>query len=150
MTTRRIQFEIDELNSDDSIMCTASSFDNKQEWILIMKGPPDTPYSTGTFLLNLDFSADHPFKPPRVIFKTKIFHPNIDNSGNICIDILKENWSPVLTVSKLITSLQSLLTDPNPHDPLMQESADLYLDDRVKFNEKAQLWCHLYASSART
>lgn len=149
MTARRIQYEINELNNDKTILCTATQLgESKQEWILTMNGPPDTPYSTGIFILNMDFSADHPFSPPKVSFQTKIYHPNIDMHGNICIDILKDNWSPVLTVSKIVSSLQSLLTDPNPHDPLMQESADLYLDDRVEFNAKAKLWCNLYASAS--
>lgn len=62
----------------------------------------DTPYAGGVFFLNIDFPIDYPFKPPKISFKTKIYHPNINSNGNICLDILKNNFSPALTVSKSI------------------------------------------------
>lgn len=146
MASRRIIHEFKELNNDPTIMCLACAVENEiNTWNLAMQGPAGTPYETGSFLIRAVFSADHPFSPPFLQFQTKIYHPNIDAHGNICIDILKDNWSPVLSISKIVTSLQSLLAEPNPHDPLVQESADLYLDDREEFNAKAQLWCKLYA-----
>jgi ubiquitin-conjugating enzyme E2 D/E len=149
MASRRILHEFKELNTDDSICCVARPVESEiNTWNLAMHGPKDTPYETGSFLLQAVFSADHPFSPPVLRFQTKVYHPNIDAHGNICIDILKDKWSPVLSISKIITSIQSLLAEPNPHDPLVQESADLYLDDREQFNAKARLWCNLYASSA--
>ena len=63
-------------------------------------GPPDSPYSGGVFFLNITFPTDYPFKPPKVQFITKIYHPNINANGSICLDILRDQWSPALTISK--------------------------------------------------
>ena len=63
-------------------------------------GPPDSPYSGGVFFLNITFPTDYPFKPPKVSFTTKIYHPNINANGSICLDILRDQWSPALTISK--------------------------------------------------
>ena len=86
-------------------------------------GPDDSPYAGGIFNLNIHFPSDYPFKPPKMSFTTKIYHCNISGNGSICLDILKEQWSPALTVSKVLLSISSLLTDANPDDPFVPEIA---------------------------
>mmetsp|Transcript_44751 Transcript_44751/g.59429 ORF Transcript_44751/g.59429 Transcript_44751/m.59429 type:complete len:111 (+) Transcript_44751:131-463(+) len=103
-------------------------------------GPDDSPYAGGVFFLNIHFPPDYPFKPPKVSFTTKIYHPNINANGSICLDILKDQWSPALTISKVLLSLSSLLTDPNPDDPLVPEIATLYKNDRSKYEQTAREW----------
>ncbi|XP_049997208.1 ubiquitin-conjugating enzyme E2 D4 isoform X2 [Alexandromys fortis] len=93
----------------------------------------DSPYQGGVFFLTIHFPTDYPFKPPKVAFTTKIYHPNINSSGSICLDILRSQWSPALTVSKVLLSICSLLCDPNPDDPLVPEIAHTYKADREKY-----------------
>lgn len=70
-------------------------------WQATIIGPNDSPYAGGVFLVSIHFPPDYPFKPPKVAFRTRVFHPNINSNGNICLDILKEQWSPALTISKV-------------------------------------------------
>ena len=99
------------------------------KWYFILDGPKDTPYEIGKFKLEFKFSKDYPFDPPVVTFKTPIIHPNINSKGNICLDILKDKWSPILTISKILLSISSLLSEPNPNDPLEVEIANIYLNN---------------------
>ena len=116
-------------------------------WQATIMGPPDSPYAGGVFFLNIRFPPDYPFKPPKVSFtaNTRIYHPNINSNGNICLDILKDQWSPALTISKVLLSVCSLLTDPNPDDPLVPEIAQLYKTDRVRYEATAREWTRKYA-----
>nr|XP_018472519.1 PREDICTED: ubiquitin-conjugating enzyme E2 10 isoform X1 [Raphanus sativus] len=114
-------------------------------WQATIMGPSDSPYAGGVFLVTIHFPPDYPFKPPKVAFRTKVFHPNINSNGSICLDILKEQWSPALTISKVLLSICSLLTDPNPDDPLVPEIAHMYKTDKNKYESTARSWTQKYA-----
>ncbi|KAI5094669.1 ubiquitin-conjugating enzyme E2 D4 [Silurus meridionalis] len=114
-------------------------------WQATIMGPNDSPYQGGVFFLTIHFPTDYPFKPPKVAFTTKIYHPNINSNGSICLDILRSQWSPALTVSKVLLSICSLLCDPNPDDPLVPEIAHTYKADREKYNRLAREWTQKYA-----
>ena len=114
-------------------------------WHAVLAGPPGTPYEGGRFLVNIRFPTDYPFKPAKINFTTRIYHPNINSNGAICLDILKEQWSPALTISKVLLSLSSLLTDANPDDPLVPEIAQIYKSDRAKYEATAKEWTRKYA-----
>ena len=95
-------------------------------WKGTIIGPDDSPYEGGIFLFSIHFPTDYRFKPPKITFLTKIYHPNINLNGSICLDILMDQWSPALIISKVLLSISSLLSDPNPDDPVNSEAANLY------------------------
>lgn len=115
-------------------------------WSGTILGPMDSPYFGGIFFLNIKFPENYPFKPPTITFETPIFHPNIGTTGGICLDILKDKWSPAFTVSTLLISITSLLTDPNPRDPLNTEAAALYQRSRKEYELKAREYTAKYAT----
>ncbi len=104
-----------------------------------------SPYNGGVFFLDIHYPNDYPFKPPKVTFRTRIYHCNINSSGQICLDILKDQWSPALTISKVLLSICSLLTDANPHDPLVGSIAQQLLNDKEAHDKTAAEWTRRYA-----
>ncbi|XP_048760905.1 ubiquitin-conjugating enzyme E2 D2-like [Ostrea edulis] len=148
MALKRLAKELKDITSDPPAGCSAGpEVDTDMfSWKATIQGPDDSPYSGGLYFLKIQFPTDYPFKPPKVSFTTKIYHPNINSNGNICLDILRSQWSPALTVSKVLLSINALMTDPNPDDPLMPEIAKLYKTDRAKYNKMAMEWTKKYAS----
>ncbi|XP_033849676.2 ubiquitin-conjugating enzyme E2 E2-like isoform X1 [Acipenser ruthenus] len=120
--------------------------DNIYEWRSTILGPPGSVYEGGVFFLDITFTPDYPFKPPKVTFRTRIYHCNINSQGVICLDILKDNWSPALTISKVLLSICSLLTDCNPADPLVGSIATQYLTNRAEHDRIARQWTKRYAT----
>ncbi|KAI3458043.1 hypothetical protein Pfo_014706 [Paulownia fortunei] len=101
MASKRILKELKDLQKDPPTSCSAGPVaEDMFHWQATIMGPPDSPYAGGVFLVTIHFPPDYPFKPPKVAFRTKVFHPNINSNGSICLDILKEQWSPALTISK--------------------------------------------------
>ncbi|KAK9858008.1 hypothetical protein WJX84_010844 [Apatococcus fuscideae] len=109
--------------------------DNIMQWNAVIFGPEDTPWD-GTFRLTLEFQEEYPNKAPVVKFKSTMFHPNIYADGGICLDILQNQWSPIYDVSAILTSIQSLLCDPNPNSPANSEAARLYSENRREYNRR--------------
>ncbi|MCJ1253652.1 Ubiquitin-conjugating enzyme E2 C [Lignoscripta atroalba] len=105
-------------------------------WTATLSGPAETPYANLTFKLTFTFPSNYPYSPPNVVFKTPIYHPNVDFSGRICLDILKEKWSAVLNVQSVLLSLQSLLGEPNNASPLNGIAAELWDKDPTEFNKQ--------------
>lgn len=146
MALKRINKELQDLGRDPPAQCSAGPVgEDLFHWQATIMGPPDSPYQGGVFFLTINFPTDYPFKPPKVAFTTRIYHPNINSNGSICLDILRSQWSPALTISKVLLSICSLLCDPNPDDPLVPEIARIYKTDREKYNELAREWTRKYA-----
>lgn len=112
--------------------------DNVMKWNAVIIGPNDTPYEDGTFRLVLQFDEQYPNKPPSVKFLSPMFHPNVYASGDLCLDILQNRWSPTYDVSLILTSIQSLLNDPNINSPANVEAANLYKDHRSQYVKRVR------------
>ena len=148
MALKRITKELRDITLDPPAGCSAGPVgDDNFHWQATIMGPNDSPFAGGLFFLTIHFPTDYPFKPPKMAFTTRIYHPNINSNGSICLDILRSQWSPALTVSKVLLSILSLLTDPNPDDPLVPEIARQYKTDRKKYNAEAKEWTNKYAAS---
>ena len=147
MALKRIQKELADLQRDPPANCSAGPTDESDlyNWTASIMGPEDSPFQGGVFFLNVQFPTDYPFKPPKISFTTRIYHPNINSNGSICLDILKDQWSPALTISKVLLSISSLLTDANPNDPLVPEIAHIYKNDRARYENTAREWTRRYA-----
>jgi ubiquitin-conjugating enzyme E2 A len=113
---------------ENNIMC----------WEAVIFGPEETQWEGGSFKLILEFSEEYPNKPPNVKFITNIFHPNVYADGRICLDILTNQWSPIYDVHTILTSIQSLLSDPNPNSPANAEAARLYTENIQEYYKKVK------------
>ncbi|THU74058.1 hypothetical protein C4D60_Mb04t29350 [Musa balbisiana] len=143
---KRIKKEMLELNADPPADCSAGpKGDNLYHWVSTIIGPQGTPYEDGIFFLDIVFPCDYPFKPPKVTFKTRIYHCNVDSAGNLNLDILNDGWSPAMTISKVLLAIRSIITNPVPYNPEISGITQLYLTDRAKHNEIAAEWTRRFA-----
>ncbi|KAJ1462932.1 ubiquitin conjugating enzyme E2 B [Pelagophyceae sp. CCMP2097] len=115
--------------------------DNLLKWQAMLTGPPGTPYAGGCFSIDVDIPAEYPFKAPKLKFMTKIYHPNVNKeTGEICNDALAANWGPTLNIRHLLSTIRTLLLEPNGDHPLEAEIAKQFSDDRKLFDATAKAW----------
>ncbi|OAL50080.1 ubiquitin-conjugating enzyme [Pyrenochaeta sp. DS3sAY3a] len=119
--------------------------DNLRYFDVTIDGPSQSPYEGGVFKLELFLPDDYPMTPPKVRFLTKIYHPNIDRLGRICLDVLKSNWSPALQIRTILLSIQALLGAPNPDDPLANDVAQAWKENQAQAIQTAQEWTQQHA-----
>ena len=115
-----------------------------------IEGPPDTPYDGGVFWIDVQFPLDYPFEPPKLQFLTRIYHPNIDSRGYICLDLLEDQWSVALKLSLVLVSICSLLDDPGLTDPLVPEIAEIYCKNYDLYCQNARAYTARYAMAEPT
>jgi ubiquitin-conjugating enzyme E2 D len=145
----RIMKEIKDMKNTPPDNCSAGpeNDENVMIWKATIIGPKESPFENGIFFLNIEFPQDYPFKSPTIKFITPVYHPNINKTtGAICLDILKSEWSPALTIAKVLLSICSLLTDPNPKDPFEPEIAQLYIKNKNRYEMVAREWTAKYAN----
>jgi ubiquitin-conjugating enzyme E2 D len=146
---RRINNELKEFHADPPSNCANLEPINNNYLHLkaTIIGPHETVYEGGMFNIDIRIPNEYPFKPPLCVFQTKIYHPNINKNGGICLNILKNSeWKATLTLSKVLLSICSLLAEPNINDPLEADIANEHRDRRVLFDETARLWVQEFAT----
>jgi peroxin-4 len=136
-------------SSDSDVVLTVDD-SNIREWTALIRGPPDSPYVDYEFELKISVGADYPLTPPNIRMLTKCFHPNVHfNTGEICLDILKKNWSPAWSLQSACRAIVSLLGDPAPESPLNCDAGNmLRAGDQRAFESVAKLYCIEFANRA--
>lgn len=144
---RRIVKETKNLIKDPvpGIKTSIPDDDNLRYLTVEMEGPDNSPFAGGVFNLELYLPEEYPMEPPKIRFLTPLYHPNIDKLGRICLDVLKDHWSPAFQIRTVLLSIQQLLGTPNPDDPLLSDVADLCKNDNAKYCEVAKEWTKKYA-----
>jgi len=134
---RRLMRDFKKIRDDPpSGVSAAPTEDNIMVWNALILGPNDTPFEDGTFKLRVEFTEEYPNRPPSVRFISEMFHPNVYADGGICLDILQNRWSPTYDVSSILTSIQSLLDEPNPNSPANNQAAQLYTANRREYEKR--------------
>uniref|UniRef100_A0A7I4YA74 E2 ubiquitin-conjugating enzyme n=1 Tax=Haemonchus contortus TaxID=6289 RepID=A0A7I4YA74_HAECO len=139
-SSRRLQKELSDLKS-----CGVKAYEsveynesNLLHWTVLLV-PDKEPYNKGAFKVNIDFPADYPFKPPKITLATKIYHPNIDDKGQVCLPIVDpNNWKPATRTEQVMMALLALIQEPEPDHPLRADLAEEFSKDRKKFNKTAE------------
>ncbi|KZV38787.1 hypothetical protein F511_27140 [Dorcoceras hygrometricum] len=148
----RVQKELQECNRDfevSGIRVVPKSEANLAHLLGTIPGPLGTPYEGGTFKIDINLTDGYPFEPPKMKFVTKVWHPNISSqSGAICLDILKDQWSPALTLKTALLSIQALLSAPEPDDPQDAVVAQQYLREHHTFLGTARYWTEAFAMTS--
>ncbi|KJR81846.1 ubiquitin-conjugating enzyme E2 A [Sporothrix schenckii 1099-18] len=157
---RRLMRDFKRMQTDPPAGVSASPIpDNVMTWNAVIIGPADTPFEDGTFRLVMTFDEQYPNKPPSVKFLSTMFHPNVYGTGELCLDILQNRWSPTYDVAAVLTSIQrwaarkqwhhlprrgyftnvaSLLNDPNTSSPANVEASNLYKDSRKEYHKRVR------------
>lgn len=139
-STRRLHKELREMQESGlkSFRDVHADENNILSWTGLIV-PDNPPYNKGAFKIEINFPAEYPFKPPKICFKTKIYHPNIDEKGQVCLPIISaENWKPATKTDQVIQALIALVNDPEPEHPLRADLADEFLKERKKFIKNAE------------
>ncbi len=127
-------------------ICASPTAENPRYFKVVVAGPAQSAYEGGVFDLELFLPEEYPMVPPKVRFLTRLYHPNVDKIGRICLDILKEKWSPALQIRTVLLSIQALLSAPNPDDPLANDVAEHWKRNEADAIRVAREWTLRHAS----
>ena len=140
MALRRIAKDLSILEKANHPEYTAHPVDDSDmfHWVGIIQGPKDSPYEGGKFKINITIPADYPLRAPTLNFITKIYHPNVSEKGEVCLEILKSGWTPMQNLEKILEQVYFLICNPDPLDALNTEIASEMKNNKAAFEEKAK------------
>ena len=148
---KRIEKELKYFNGEECEEGFTAGPDDESDmfkWTATFQGPENTPYEGGTFTLEIEFPKDYPFKPPKVISKTKVYHPSFKRSdGSICLDVLKDQWSPEVKLIDIFKAIKTLMELPNLEHFLEPDIATQLKENKEEFEKTAREWTEKYAKS---
>eukprot|EP01100_Stratorugosa_tubuloviscum_P000335 TRINITY_DN106_c0_g1_i1.p1 TRINITY_DN106_c0_g1~~TRINITY_DN106_c0_g1_i1.p1 ORF type:complete len:208 (+),score=123.02 TRINITY_DN106_c0_g1_i1:135-758(+) len=143
---KRLQNEIRQFQTNEVNWCSISlKNDNMYMLTAEIVGPENSPYEAGKFLLDLEVPTEYPFKPPKIKYATKVYHPNIKDDGTVCTAHLQEHWSPQMKLQDVLMTMRQLLGEPNINDPLEPAICEEYTKNKPEFERKARDWTRRYA-----
>ncbi|KAI7894502.1 ubiquitin-conjugating enzyme E2 S-B [Mucor mucedo] len=150
-TLKAIAKELNELTQtppeDIQVIPAEANLAMISAWI---RGPDGTPYEGGYFKVTLELGTDYPTTPPKGFFKTKIFHPNVSSSGEICVNTLKKDWKPELGIKDILLTIKCLLIAPNAESALNEDAGKLLLDDYDDYAKRARLYTGIQAQGGKS
>eukprot|EP00397_Hematodinium_sp_SG-2012_P061685 GEMP01082117.1.p1 GENE.GEMP01082117.1~~GEMP01082117.1.p1 ORF type:complete len:163 (+),score=31.30 GEMP01082117.1:73-561(+) len=143
LAAKRIMWDFRKMQKDPNEGFSATPVDNDLfRWKAVIFGPENTPWEGGIFSLDVEFPQQYPEHPPKIRFRTRLFHPNVFDNGQICLDILRNSWRPSYDLSAVLISIQSLIADPDLHstpeggaNPIAER---MYVDDRRAYNKTVE------------
>ena len=149
MMNRRLQNELDsqmENPSEHYSFGPLSDDTRSGKWMATIQGPEGTPYEGGVFFLDVEVPTDYPHKPPKITFNTKVYHMNIRTDGRLCMDLLRQGWTPKTTIAQLLEAISVMLSEPSTEKPLNWDIANVYQCDKVEHDNTARKWTERYAT----
>eukprot|EP01111_Echinosteliopsis_oligospora_P000889 TRINITY_DN110_c0_g1_i1.p1 TRINITY_DN110_c0_g1~~TRINITY_DN110_c0_g1_i1.p1 ORF type:complete len:147 (-),score=38.98 TRINITY_DN110_c0_g1_i1:195-635(-) len=143
---KRLQKELADFAKEAPDWCSAGlAGDSLYKWKAHIEGPSDSPYEKGKFQLELEVPPEYPFKPPKIKFLTKVYHPNIKSDGSVCTEVLGDGWSPQLKIQDVLLTMRTLLKEPNVDNPLEAEIAQQIKSAPAEYAKTAKDWTKKYA-----
>eukprot|EP01041_Mallomonas_annulata_P009034 gene9034-18713_t len=148
----RILGEIRDLvqNPPDGIVYVDNEDSSVSEIYATITGPEDTPFASGKFLMKLVLSEDYPSSPPKGFFLTRIYHPNVSSTGDICVNTLKRDWNVDVTLRHVLQVVRCLLIVPFPESSLNDEAGKLFMDSYEEYARRAKLMTEVHALPVST
>jgi ubiquitin-conjugating enzyme E2 M len=131
----RLQTDLGDLDLDaTSTTMRFPDKENLRNFTIILR-PVEGYYKGGEFVFDINVPSSYPHEPPKVLCTTRVFHPNIDEEGKVCLNILRAEWKPVLTIKAVLFGLELLFIEPNPEDPLNKAAAKVLREDKRAFQQ---------------
>ncbi|KAJ5076923.1 aminoacyltransferase e1 ubiquitin-activating enzyme-related [Anaeramoeba ignava] len=146
-SSQRLAKEYSKIQKSDNEFNISIDSNNILNWKAILKGPDETPFKNGNFEISIKCTDQYPMKPPKVFFNTPIFHPNIHfKTGEVCLDVLKANWSPAWDIFAICRAISLLLSHPEPDSPLNCDAGNmLRAKDEMAYFSMGEMYTQMFA-----